>query len=107
MSTQPGASVTVSCVIPRRSIACNFSVHVPMSWSIVSSSTVLPNRRCVLKKKLSNKEVLKKTPLVLLALLSFVFALWAQKDQPPAKAPEYKIPPRSEEHTSELQSLRH
>ena len=66
-----------------------------MSWSIVSSSTVLPNRRCVLKKKLSNKEVLKKTPLVLLALLSFVFALWAQKDQPPAKAPEYKIPPEA------------
>ena len=36
-----------------------------------------------------------KTPLILLLLLSVVFALWAQKDQPPAKtpAPESKIPP--------------
>lgn len=50
-----------------------------------------------MKKKLSNQAVLKRTPLVFLALLFFVFALWAQKpkDQPPAKppAPEYKIPP--------------
>jgi mono/diheme cytochrome c family protein len=47
-------------------------------------STVLPNRRDVLKNK---------TPLILLLLLAF--ALWAQnqKDQPPAKAPESKIPP--------------
>jgi mono/diheme cytochrome c family protein len=36
-----------------------------------------------------------RTPLILLALLFLVFALWAQKDQPPAKtpAPESKIPP--------------
>jgi len=49
----------------------------------------------VLKNKVS-KEVSKKTPLVLLVLLFFVFALWAQKqnDQPPAKAPapENKTP---------------
>ncbi|MGA2456227.1 MAG: cytochrome c [Terriglobales bacterium] len=39
--------------------------------------------------KEASKEVSKKTPLVLFALLFFVFALWAQKqnDQPPAKAP--------------------
>ncbi len=49
-------------------------------------STVLPNRRWVLKNK---------TPLIILASLFLVFALWAQKDQPPAKttAPEAKIPP--------------
>jgi mono/diheme cytochrome c family protein len=36
-----------------------------------------------------------RTLLILLALLFLVFALWAQKDQPPAKtpAPESKIPP--------------
>ena len=36
-----------------------------------------------------------KTPLILLALLFLLFALWAQKDQPPAKTPtpESKIPP--------------
>ncbi|MFI5118535.1 MAG: c-type cytochrome [Terriglobales bacterium] len=50
-----------------------------------------------MKKKFSNKEVFKKTPLLLLALLFFVFALWAQKDQPPAKAPapESKVPPEA------------
>jgi mono/diheme cytochrome c family protein len=49
-----------------------------------------------LKRRLSSKTVLKKTPRVLLALLLFVFALWAQKDQPPAKAPApYKIPPEA------------
>jgi mono/diheme cytochrome c family protein len=44
----------------------------------------------VLKKKLS-----EKAPLILLTLLFFGFALWAQQSQPPAKAPssEYKIPP--------------
>src|SRR6266853_2929890 len=49
-------------------------------------STVLPNRRGVLKNK---------APLILLLLLFLVFALWAQKDQPPAKTPtpEAKIPP--------------
>jgi len=49
----------------------------------------------VLKRKLSNKEVFKKAPLVFLALFFFVFALWAQKDQPPAQAPapENKTPP--------------
>jgi mono/diheme cytochrome c family protein len=49
-------------------------------------STVLPNRRGVLKNK---------TPLILLLSLFLVFALWAQKDQPPAKTatPESKIPP--------------
>src|SRR5260370_17662306 len=49
-------------------------------------STVLPNRRGVLKNK---------TPLILLLLLFLAFALWAQKDQPPAKTPtpESKIPP--------------
>ena len=36
-----------------------------------------------------------KTPRILLALLFVVFALWAQKDQPPQKTPtpESKIPP--------------
>lgn len=50
-----------------------------------------------MKKKLLKKEVFKKTPLVLLALLFFVFALWAQqKDQPPANppAPEAKAAPQ-------------
>lgn len=49
-----------------------------------------------MKKKLSSQEVFKKTPFVLLALLFFVFALWAQqKDEPPAKAsaPEAKAAP--------------
>ncbi len=36
-----------------------------------------------------------KSKVVLLALLSLAFASWAQKDQPPAKAPEYKIPPEA------------
>jgi mono/diheme cytochrome c family protein len=51
----------------------------------------------VLEKKLSKEEVLKKAPLVLLALFFSVFALWAQKDQPPAKAPapESKTPPEA------------
>ncbi len=48
-----------------------------------------------MKRKLSNKEVLKKAPLILLPLLFFVFALWAQKDQPPGKASEYRIPPEA------------
>jgi len=51
-----------------------------------------------LKKKLLNQVVFKKTPLVLLALLFFVFALWAQqKDQPPANAsaPEAKAAPEA------------
>jgi mono/diheme cytochrome c family protein len=36
-----------------------------------------------------------KAPLILLLLLFLAFALWAQKDQPPAKTPtpESKIPP--------------
>jgi mono/diheme cytochrome c family protein len=65
----------------------NFSVHVFLLRSIVLNvSTVLPNRRCVLKNK---------APLILLALLAVALALWAQKDQPPAKTPtpESKIPP--------------
>src|SRR5260370_6467234 len=47
---------------------------------------VLPNRRCALKNK---------SPLIFLALLALACALWAQKEQPPAKAaaPEFKIPP--------------
>jgi len=40
-----------------------------------------------LKRKLSNRESLKKTPLVFLALLFFAFALWAQQNQAPAKGP--------------------
>ncbi len=50
-----------------------------------------------MEKKLSKEEVLKKAPLVLLALFFSVFALWAQKDQPPAKAPapESKTPPEA------------
>ena len=50
-----------------------------------------------MKKKLLNQEVVKKTPLVLLALLFFVFALWAQqKDQAPANpsAPDAKAAPQ-------------
>ena len=36
-----------------------------------------------------------KSPLVFFALLALAFAIWAQKEQPPAKAPapEFKIPP--------------
>lgn len=49
-----------------------------------------------MKKKLSNEAVLKKTPLVLLALFFFVFALWAQQKEPPANPPaESKIPPEA------------
>jgi mono/diheme cytochrome c family protein len=33
-------------------------------------------------------------------LLSLAFASWAQKDQPPAKAPEYKIPPEAAAKTN-------
>ena len=40
-----------------------------------------------MKKKLSNQEFLQKTPLVLLALLFFAFALGAQQNQPSAKGP--------------------
>ena len=47
-----------------------------------------------MKKKLLNQVVFKKTPLVLLALLVFVFALWAQKDQP-AKASDNKTSPEA------------
>ncbi len=56
---------------------------------------MFPKRRCVLKKKLSRPEVFKKTALLLPTLLLCVFALWAQKEQPPATAPEYKIPPEA------------
>ena len=49
----------------------------------------------MLKRKLSNAEVFKKTPLVLIALLFLGFALWAQKEEPPAKAPENKTPPEA------------
>ena len=65
-------------------------------------STALHAELCVLKGKvlknrMSKQDALKKTPLLLLLLLFFAFALWAQeqKDQPPAKEPaqEYKIPP--------------
>src|SRR5271169_1540533 len=61
---------------------------------MVVSSTVLRNRRCVLRKKISTEAIFRKTPLVFLALLFFVFALWAQKpkDQP---TNEYKIPPEA------------
>ena len=47
-----------------------------------------------MRKKISNEAVFRKTLLVLLALLFFGFALWAQKpkDQPPA---ENKIPPEA------------
>ena len=48
-----------------------------------------------MKRKLWNQEVFKKTPLVLLALLVFVFALWAQKDQPSAKASDNKTSPEA------------
>jgi len=48
-----------------------------------------------LKKRSSKEEVFKRIPLVLLTLLFLGFALWAQKDQPPAKppTPESKVPP--------------
>ncbi len=64
----------------------NFSVHVFLLRSIVLNvSIVLPNWRYALKNK---------APLILFALLALAFALWAQKDQPPAKTPtESKIPP--------------
>ena len=50
-----------------------------------------------MKKKAWNKEMFKRTPRVLLTLLVLGSALWAQKDQPPAKAaaPESKIPPEA------------
>ncbi len=36
-----------------------------------------------------------KNKVVFLASLSLTFALWAQKEQPPAKSAEYKIPPEA------------
>ncbi len=50
-----------------------------------------------MKKSFWKKEVVKKTTLVLLASFCFVFASWAQQDQPPAKAPaqENKMPPEA------------
>ena len=38
-------------------------------------------------QKKARRETLKAALLVALALFFFVFVLWAQKDQPPAKAP--------------------
>jgi mono/diheme cytochrome c family protein len=52
-------------------------------------------KRIALKKTALKKIALKKTPLSVLVSLSFAFALWAQKDQPKAAAPEYKIPPEA------------
>ena len=48
-----------------------------------------------MKNKMSRNALLQKVLFVLLVVLFFVFALWAQ--QPPAKAPapEYKIPPEA------------
>jgi len=65
-----------------------------MPRSIFSSSTELPDRRCVLRDREAKNDALQRIPLVLFILLFFVFALWAQKpkDQPPA---EYKIPPEA------------
>ena len=81
-------SPTFSCMFPCRGVS--------LSVSTVTVSTVLRNRRCALKKRLSSKTVLEKTPRVLLALLFFVLALWAQKDQPPTKpSAPYKIPPEA------------
>ena len=40
-----------------------------------------------MKRELGLREALLKTLLILFALFFFVFVLWAQKDQPPAKAP--------------------
>ncbi len=60
---------------------------------------MLPLRGCALKGKVaktqrSKPDAMKRISLLLLVLLVFVFALWAQKpkDQPPA---EYKIPPEA------------
>jgi mono/diheme cytochrome c family protein len=75
------------------------------AWSIVGRFNQAPYRRCELKNKLSNQVVSKQSPLLLLSRsLSFIFlllilglVLWAQKekDQPPAKPPEFKIPPEA------------
>ena len=48
-----------------------------------------------MKNKMSRNALLQKVLFVLLVVLFFMFALWAQ--QPPAKAPapEYKIPPEA------------
>ncbi len=40
-----------------------------------------------MKKQIFNQKFPKNTPLVLLALLFFVFALWAQQNQPTDKGP--------------------
>lgn len=55
-----------------------------------------------MKKRTSKQSIFQKTSLIVQALavlisLFFAFALWAQaqKDQPPAQAPEYKIPPEA------------
>jgi mono/diheme cytochrome c family protein len=53
-----------------------------------------------LKRKTSKQSVYKKTPLIFLALvffalIFFALALWAQNEQPPAKTPEFKIPPEA------------
>lgn len=45
-----------------------------------------------MKNEMSKKNALMKIPLVLVGLLFFVFALWAQTKAP---APEYKIPPEA------------
>jgi mono/diheme cytochrome c family protein len=75
----------------------------------MSSSTVLPRRRWVLKSqvsgnRVSKKRVLNRTRLVFFIVVFFVFAMSAQqsKQQPPANAPgsEYKIPPEDAAKTN-------
>ena len=70
----------------RWSCSCNFFVHVFLLGSIVERFNRAPEQEGVLRNK---------TPLILFVLLFLVFALWAQKDQPPAKTPtpESKVPP--------------
>jgi mono/diheme cytochrome c family protein len=45
----------------------------------------------------ARRETLKAAALVALALFFFVFVLWAQKDQPPAKAPTPEAKPSADD----------
>lgn len=48
-----------------------------------------------MKNKMSKNEVLGKTGQLSFLFLAFAITSLAQQNQPPAKAPEYKIPPEA------------
>src|ERR1035437_9777001 len=61
--------------IPVRSFSCTCTF--PPSGVSLAVRLMFANRRCALKEKWEQREALKKTLLVLLALFFFVFVLWA------------------------------